>query len=391
MSFWAALAALAALAVALLWLPLRRAQVHAEAATDDQLRRLREFDAELAAGDIDTAVAPALRAELERAVLDALPAAVSTAPATRGGRVGLAVLCLLVPLTGLGLYWKLGSPDLASYSAAHPHLDWRDQATSIAYFVGRVRERVAAEPDDADAWALLARTELQLGHYNEAVDAAEHLNQVLPDHSGAMLLLVDALLMSGGDEHRSRALALTAKVLQMEPTNASAVVMKGLFEQQEGDNAAAVATWQQALALAGQNGPLKSEIEELITRAGGNVQKAASRVQVKVRVSLAPALATQAQPGDALFIAARAIDGPPMPLAVSRHTVAELPLTITLDDSMAMVPGHSLADVKQFYVMARVSQAGTANAAPGDLEGKSVTVDVKDNAEIDISIDRVLP
>ena len=89
--------------------------------------------------------------------------------------------------------------------------------------------------------------------------------------------------------------------------------------------------------------------------------------------------------------AARALDGPPMPLAVSRHTVAELPLSSTLDDSMAMVPGHSLADVKQFYVMARVSKSGTANASSGDLEGKSATLDIQDAAEIAIDIDHALP
>ncbi len=394
MSFWAALAALTALALALLWLPLRRAEQAAPAASDDQLRRLREFDAELDAGDIDAAIAPVLRAELERAVLEALPAEPTRLNATRGGRRGLALLCLLAPLSAVGLYWQLGSPDLATYSAAHPQLDWREQATSIDYFLGRVRERVAKQPDDVDAWALLARTEMQLGHYNEAVTAAERLNQVLPDHAGAMLLLVDSLLMAGGEEHRNRALALTGKVLHMEPNNPAALVMKGLFEQQEGDIATALTTWQQALALSGPDGPLKGEIEELITRAGGSVQQTAApavRVAVKVRVALAPALAAQAKPGDSLFIAARAVDGPPMPLAVSRHTVAELPLSITLDDSMAMVPGHSLADVQQFYVMARVSKSGTANAAAGDLEGKSATVNVKDAAEIDISIDHTLP
>lgn len=390
MSFWIALAALTALALALLWLPLRRTQIESAAATDDQLRRLKEFDAELAAGDIDPNIAPALRAELERAVVDGLPA--SSHPATTGGaRLPLALLCVLAPLAAGGLYWQLGSPELATYSAAHPNTDWRDQATSINYFVARVRERLAKQPEDADAWALLARTEMQLGHYNEAVSAAESLVRLLPDHAGARLLLVDALLMAGGDEHRSRALALTGQVLHDEQDNPSALVMKGLFEQQEGDHATALATWQRALGLAGQDSGLKSEIEQLIERAGGTVQKAAARVAVKVKVSLAPALAAQAQAGDALFIAARAVDGPPMPLAVSRHTVAELPLELTLDDSMAMVPGHSLADVKQFYVMARVSKSGTANATSGDLEGKSATLDVKPNAEVDISIDHALP
>ena len=47
--------------------------------------------------------------------------------------------------------------------------------------------------------------------------------------------------------------------------------------------------------------------------------------------------------------------------------------------------------MQQFYVMARVSKRGTANAAAGDLEGKSAIVNVKDAAEIDISIDHTLP
>lgn len=396
MSFWVALAALSAFALVLLWLPLRRGEGETAAASDDQLRRLHEFELELAAGDIDAAIAPALRAELERAVLDALPPAPAPAHATRSGRAGLALLCVLAPLSAVGLYWHLGSPDLATYSAAHPNLDWREQATSIDYLLGRVRERVARQPADVDAWAMLARTEMQLGHYREALSAAERLNQVLPDHVGAMLLLVDGLLMAGGEENRNRALALTGKVLHMEPDNPAALVMKGLFGQQEGDLAGALASWQQALQLAAPDSPLKGEIEALIARAGGTAHKlaataSAARVAVKVRVVLTPALAAQAKPGDALFIAARAVDGPPMPLAVSRHTVAELPLSITLDDSMAMVPGHSLADVQQFYVVARVSKSGTANAAPGDLEGKSATLNVKDAAEIAISIDHALP
>ena len=391
MSFWLTLAALAALAVALLLLPLRRGQRDTPAASDDQLRRLREFEADVAADDIDPAIAPALRAELERAVLEALPTSDEAPSIRRRSRVALALLCLAAPLSALGLYWQLGSPELAMFSATHPHLDWGKQATSIDYFVGRVRERLATTPDDAEAWALLARTEMELGHYGEALAAAERLNLVRPAQPAAMLLLVDALLMNGGDEHHSRAQALTAKVLSMAPNNPTALVMKGMFQQQEGDRASALATLQQALALTAKDSPLYAEIEQLITRDGGAVRTAAPKVQVKVSVTLAPALAAQAAPGDALFIAARGVDGPPMPLAVSRHTVAELPLTVTLDDSMAMVAGHSLADVQQFYVVARVSHSGTATASAGDLEGKSATLSVKDTAEVKLSIDRLLP
>lgn len=391
MSFGLTLAALTALAIALLLVPLRRQQNDPPTVSDDQLRRLREFEADVAADEINPSVAQDLRTELERAVLEALPTS-AAAPATkRRGRGLLAMLCLSAPLCALGLYWQLGSPDLALYSASHPLHDWRKQTSSIDFFVERLRLRLADNPADIDAWTLLTRTQMQLGHYPEALAAAQRLNLVAPQQASAMLLLVDALLMNGGEEHHSRALELTAKVLSMEPQNPTALVVKSMFAQQEGDAAGALLTLQQALALTAKDSALHGEIEQLITRSGGTVQASAAKVQVTVSVTLATALAARAAPGDALFVAARALDGPPMPLAVSRHTVAELPLTITLDDSMAMVPGHSLADVQQFYLVARVSHSGTATASSGDLEGKSATLRSGDGAHVQLSIDSVLP
>ena len=240
MSFGLTLAALTALAIALLLVPLRRQQNDPPTVSDDQLRRLREFEADVAADDIDPSVAQDLRTELERAVLEALPASAAAPATNRRGRGLLATLCLSAPLCALGLYWQLGSPDLALYSASHPLLDWRKQASSIDFFVERLRQQLADNPADINAWTLLTRTEMQLGHYREALAAAQRLNLVAPQQASAILLLVDALLMNGGEEHHSRAQALTAKVLGMEPQNPTALVMKGMFLQQEGDAAGAL-------------------------------------------------------------------------------------------------------------------------------------------------------
>ncbi|MGE3846216.1 MAG: c-type cytochrome biogenesis protein CcmI [Gammaproteobacteria bacterium] len=397
MSFWVSLAALAALAaVCLLW-PLRRVAHDSPAGEDDQLRRLREFEQELAAGDIDPAVAPALRAELERAVVTALPTPAAVPAGTRG-RAALVMLCLATPVFALGLYWQFGSPDVARFAAEQPGRDWRKPETSVEYLVARVLERVASHPDDAEAWSLLARTEMQLGHFAEAQRAARELNRVLPNNPDAMLVLVDSLAITGDAEQRKQALALTAQVLAVAPRHPTALVMKGMFQLQDGQRDAALATWQEAHGLAGEVPGLRQEIETLVAHAGGSLTPAtdaatrpAAKVRVKARIKLSPELAARARPGDALFVAARGVEGPPMPLAVSRHTVAELPLELTLDENMAMVPGHSLADVARFYLVARISQGGSANAQAGDLEGKSAEMAVADGAQVDITIDHVLP
>src|SRR5690606_37560324 len=66
----------------------------------------------------------------------------------------------------------------------------------------------------------------------------------------------------------------------------------------------------------------------------------------------------------------RAWQGSPMPLAIKRLTRGELPARITLDESLAMNPAMTLASDPEVEVVARVSFAGTAAAAPGDIEGR---------------------
>ena len=92
-------------------------------------------------------------------------------------------------------------------------------------------------------------------------------------------------------------------------------------------------------------------------------------LQLRIEVSVAPALAAQVQPGDALFVYAQDPAGPPMPLAVQRLSAAHLPLTVTLDDSMSPMPTRKLSSVDRWRLVARISRAGTAMPQAGDLEG----------------------
>ncbi|MFN2349424.1 MAG: hypothetical protein ABR558_07620 [Thioalkalivibrio sp.] len=105
-------------------------------------------------------------------------------------------------------------------------------------------------------------------------------------------------------------------------------------------------------------------------------------------VSLDPELAEQVSPEETVFLFARLPEGPPMPLAIQRLQVKDLPYRFQLDDSHAMTE-RVLSSVPQVVVVARVSRSGQAMPRAGDLEGQSGVVSVGTDG-LEIMIGRVL-
>ena len=91
-------------------------------------------------------------------------------------------------------------------------------------------------------------------------------------------------------------------------------------------------------------------------------------------MTLDPSLQDKVSASDTLFVFARAASGPRMPLAIIRTSVSDLPLSFTLDDSMAMNPQMKLSKFQQVIVGARVSKSGNAMPQSGDLSGQSEVV-----------------
>jgi cytochrome c-type biogenesis protein CcmH len=80
-----------------------------------------------------------------------------------------------------------------------------------------------------------------------------------------------------------------------------------------------------------------------------------------------------------------------MPLAIVRKQVSDLPVTVTLNDSLAMSPAMVLSNFDQVTVGARVSKSGNAMPQSGDLEGAVSGVQVQPDASVEVVIDGVKP
>ncbi len=110
---------------------------------------------------------------------------------------------------------------------------------------------------------------------------------------------------------------------------------------------------------------------------------------IPVRLALAPGITLP--PATTVFLIVRAAGAGPMPLAVKRMTVGDLPIGLSLSDADAMVPGKSLREAGTVELIARTSISGNVKAGTGDYEGSSGILNTSEiSTPITLTIDRAL-
>lgn len=155
------------------------------------------------------------------------------------------------------------------------------------------------------------------------------------------------------------------------------------------------ANLQQDMALNGAAADASSTAAvptEATSAGAGSAPKmpATSGTAVSGEVSLAAALSAKAAAGATLFIVAKSVDSPGMPVAVFRGSVGAWPVKFTLDDSQSMLPGRNLSSAGRVTIEARISQSGQPMPAAGDLQGSSGVINPSDGQPLKIVIDHVI-
>ena len=378
--------ALAALTLALVLRPLLfRKKKEQPSRRDSNISiyrdQLRELEADRAAGTLADADYQSARTELEARLLeDAVPEAV---PARSASRALLITVALVVPLCGAALYAVVGTPG-AIGPREDPHaFDEKQLVTLVERLAARMREN----PDDPEGWKLLGRSYAALGKFPEAFDAYTKAALRKPRDAGLLADMADVLATMRPTRLQGEPEKLVLRALEIDPQNLKALALAGTAAFDRKDFDGAVRHWSRMLALVEPNSEDARQIQASINEA-----KSLSGAPVRAlngRVSISKKVAAQANPDDTVFIFARAVEGPPMPLAVKRVQVRDLPLEFSLDDSMAMAPGMNLSAHPRVVVGARVSKRGTPTPQPGDLQGISAPV-ANDARGVSVTIDSVV-
>ena len=342
--------------------------------------RLTELKENRLTGGISQAQYDEQFADLEQALSDDLDIISPVFSAKKQSKWIIYILVLGIPLLASSLYVMLGNYQAVSHSvemAADPEAL---KLAAINKMVDGLAEKMKANPDDPKGWLILGRSYKALNQYPQAVDAFSNAYRLLGEQAEVMLLYADALAYVNDKNMAGKPTELVYKALALEPDNLNALWLGGMAKAQQGDVITAVKLWKKLETFLPAGSEAQQEIQSLLSKVANDapqLQHQAEAVQktttadlaISVQVSLAPTLQKITSAEDTVFVYAQALSGPKMPLAIVRKKVSDLPLTLSLNDSMAMMPTMKLSNFSQVKLLARISKSGNAMSQPGDLLG----------------------
>ena len=350
------------------------------------------------------------------ALIGALASLVAVLPLWRAGQPRAALwVALGCALAGIGLYNVLGTPAALQPAALQVTTDPTEAGTSRVQLerdTHALRQSLEQSPGQAEGWLLLARAEALLGNTAAAAQAWQRVLTLEPDNPA--LLVEAAQARADADPQRridDTALSWLENARRIDPQAQRALWLLGIAQRQRGEPAAAAETWQQLLGLL--DGDTANSVREQIAKARADAglpslsdapatapialadtphptqaHDTVAPHTLHISVALDPALAARIRidPATPVFVQARAVGGPPLPVAARRLTLGELPAQIRLSDADSVMPGQVLSAQSQVQVSARIAVSGSVSRSQDDVETAPQTVTLPHPGTIELQL-----
>jgi len=388
--------------------------------------QIQTLEADFNKGEISQEEYDSLKYELESSLIEDISennnAETEIATSATNPKLIMALVIIFVPLCSILFYQQLGKPGMIDGSAmqlAQSQHNNDGQQPSVEEMIGMLINKLKQNPTDEKGWFLLARTFMALKRYDEAYKTYENLLKLTGEDPDVLVSMADAAAMSKGGTITGTAEKLIRRALKVDPNNITGLWLIGIAEKEQGNNAQALKYWTKLYPLIEEAEAIET-VAKMIESVGGKVpetesahnhdnsvssdvmadiaaeiQSSASKAKnsknaIRVTIELSKEMLNQVKNDDIVFIYAKALQGPPMPLAAHKKKVSELPITVSLDDSMAMMPAMKISAFKQVLVGARISKSGQTSKQIGDLESIEETVDTSNIQAVNLIINKVV-
>ena len=276
------------------------------------------------------------------------------------------------------------------------------QAQSIENSIAILEQKLKEKPDNVEGWTMLGQSYFVIQRYADAkaayLKALNLANQADPE---LLVLTAEASAFSNSEIFNDYEKSLLAKALSINPNHERALWYAGYAAYTTSEFPVAVNHWQKLLTLVPVERPeVKASLMQFLNSAREKAglqpldntaqvaeESASEQRTIEVSVQLNESVNQNASSSDTLFIYARALEGPKMPLSLARLTVANLPAKVTLSKEMAMMPSMDIDTFEKVEVIARISKSGQAITQKGDLVSSPVVVDFSQSNTATVTLD----
>ncbi len=412
MTFWLAVTGLTVLALVFIFAPFFvKFRGNSIERVDNNVAiyksQLAELDLDKQAGRVSEEDYQSQTLEVQRNLLNDTNQESESLGKTSSSNWLMPILAMVMIVGGIFIYQDLGAENEVAISellkrSYQGDFDKEDSLELLA----RLEAQSHKKPKDVETWYLLGRLNFELGNYNDAVLGFNGVLTNLPaeakqDQAMAMAQLAQAQFFASDRNLDKATESMLLDVLKIIPQETTSLGLLGVaaFDQKRFSDA--VHYWQRLLKLMPANNPNTAAIKGGIEKARSQLTqaqlatleekpKSKMATSIVVTVDLADSVKSQVPENADVFVLAKAKSGPPMPLAVKRLTVSEWPITVTLDDSMAMMESLKMSNFEEVVITARISKSGVGNAKAGDIEGSSAAIAIT-TKQAHISINKILP
>ncbi len=431
--FWITAAGLTAVAILFIVLPLLRYKPIEEASSDELnieiiKQQLKELEADMEAGELEQEQYTASRHDLEKALLaDLNTGNENKASEAKSGRWAIFAIPVIIVVIALPTYFKVGAPDIipqlndpASVQQRTAQNNTQHSAAgqpnaSMEELVIKLAKRMESEPENIEGWKMLGRSYISLGRIQEALQTYEKAIKLDRKDVDLLMGYATTMAMTRNNQFQGMPAEIIDQAYQLAPQNPNVLWLKGNIHYQAGEFQQAVVVWEKVMTKLQPGSEEATTVAEYLKDArsrlpAGTAVPAAPQATaapagatetsansttaaeaIRVTVTLDTALQNKVQGNETLFIFARAVNGPRVPLAVVRKTVRDLPITLVMDDSMAMAAQFALSKYPQVIVEARITKSGKPSASSGDLEGHVSPVKPGQTETVNLIINSINP
>ncbi len=370
-------------------------------------KKLQELEGDRDRDLIDIEQYNIAKSDLERSLIDDLEGHKEIALKKSNKILPILVLFSL-PALAVFTYLKLNNglesldPSFEAKMASQ-----QTQMLDIEDAIADLEAKLKNDSNNIDGWLMLGRSYVVSKRFDDAVNAYRKANELSDGANPETLISYgEAKGLAAGNNFDKEAMSLFTRALKISPNNERGLWYAGLASYQLQNYEASVGylekLYQQvpsdqadvktALAKYLNDAKQKAGIE-VVELDGTKATPTESVVKsnIEVNVTLSDELLNKIVKSDTLFIYARAMNGPKMPLALVKMTAGDLPATVTLDDSVSMMPSMTLSSMKQVEVIARISKSGQAIMQSGDLFGSVKAVNTDQSETVDVVISELAP